>query len=77
MNIINGTMFRNRNVCSRKVGFISSVHNSCFYIYIYTSREIQAATEYNKSRIYFIIIHKFIFCRIKKMIKNKTIMQYE
>jgi len=70
-------MFRNRNVCSRKARFTSSVNNSCFYIYIYASKEIQAAIEYNKSRIYFIIIHKFIFCRIKKMIKNKTIMQYE
>lgn len=65
------------NVCSRKVGFISSAHNSRFYTYTYARREIQAATEYNESRVYFIIIHKFIFCRIKKMIKNKTIMQYE
>jgi len=70
-------MFRTRKVSSRKVGSVSSAHNSCFYIYTYASWEIQAAIEYNKSRIYFIIIHKFIFCRIKKMIKNKTIMQYE
>lgn len=70
-------MFRSINVCSRNIGFMNSAHNSCFYTYNYTSREIQAKIEYNKSRVYFIIIHKFIFCRIKKMIKNKTIMQYE
>lgn len=57
---------------------MKSTQNFSFYFAsIHIGRNLLELIEQNKSRIYFVIIHKFIFCRIKKMIKNKTMMQYE